>query len=69
MQKNPSIESTSNFNELRWDSTKCGTGISFENNKALVFLKEQAYVFRSVVTSSGFTSGIHYWEIIAENRT
>ena len=69
MQKNPSIESSSNSNELRWDSTKCGTGISFENNKALVFLKEQAYVFRSVTTTFGFTSGVHYWEIVADSRT
>ena len=55
--------------ELKWDSNKCGTGISFENNKALVFLKEQAYVFRSVITSFGFTSGIQSWEIVADNRT
>ncbi len=68
--KNLSIDSSSsNTNELRWDSTKCGTGIAFENNKTLVFLKEQSYVFRSVVTSTGFTSGVHYWEILADNKT
>jgi hypothetical protein len=68
----PAIEVTSTSNtssELKWDDTKCGTGISFENNKTLVFLKEQAYVFRSVITSFGFTSGVHYWEIVADGRT
>jgi E3 ubiquitin-protein ligase NRDP1 len=55
--------------ELKWDRTKCGTGISFENNMSLVFLKEQAYVFRSVTTTFGFTSGVHYWEIVADSRT
>ncbi len=67
--KNSSVESASNSGELRWDSTKCGTGVVFENNKSLAFLKEQSYVFRSVITSFGFTGGIHYWEIIADNRT
>ncbi len=67
--KNLPIDNPSNTNELRWDSTKCGTGIAFENHKTLVFLKEQSYVFRSVVTSAGFTSGVHYWEIVADNKT
>lgn len=64
-----SIPSNSNNNDLKWDNIHYGTGVAFESNKTLVFLKEQSYVFRSVVTSTGFTSGIHYWEIIADNRT
>jgi hypothetical protein len=40
-----------------------------EQGNALVVLKEQAYVFRSVVTNYGFTEGVHYWEIIADSRT
>jgi hypothetical protein len=32
-------------------------------------LKEQSYVFRSAVSNIGFTGGINYWEIIADNRT
>lgn len=62
-------DNSSNSNELKWDNSKCGTGISFESNKTSVFLKEQSYVFRSVITTTGFTSGIHYWEIVADNRT
>lgn len=34
-----------------------------------MFLKEQAYVFRSAVANIGFSSGINYWEIIADVRT
>ena len=33
------------------------------------FLKEQSYLFRSVLANTGFTGGIHYWEILADNRT
>ena len=32
-------------------------------------MKEQSYVFRSAVSNIGFTSGINYWEIIADSRT
>ncbi len=32
-------------------------------------LKEAAYVFRTAVGASGFTSGMHYWEIIPDPRT
>jgi hypothetical protein len=62
-------ESSSNNNEIKWDSTKCGTGVVFENNKTLAFLKEQSYVFRSVTTINGFMGGVHYWEIVADNKT
>lgn len=34
-----------------------------------VFLKEQAYLFRTAIANVGFTSGVHYWEIIADGRT
>jgi len=67
--KNLLVDAPLNNNELKWDNIRCGTGISFETNKTLVFLKEQSYVFRSVITSTGFSSGIHYWEIVADNRT
>jgi hypothetical protein len=69
LSKSSSLEASSASGELKWDSTKCGTLITFENNKSLVFLREQSYVFRSVITSYGFTSGIHYWEIVADSRT
>ena len=54
---------------LSWDNKKYGTGILFSENNTQVFLKEQAYVFRSVVANIGFTCGVNYWEIIADART
>ena len=34
-----------------------------------VFLKEDKYVFRSVIANTSFTEGIHYWEIVADARS
>ena len=43
--------------------------VIFTGDNTAVFLKEQAYVFRSVVCTDGFTQGRHYWEIHADGRT
>lgn len=43
--------------------------MQFENGAQLVMLKEAAYVFRTAVGGSGFSSGQHYWEIIPDSRT
>lgn len=32
-------------------------------------LKEEQYVFRTVIGDTQFDSGLHYWEIIADART
>lgn len=34
-----------------------------------VFLKEDKYVFRSVIADTCYTQGIHYWEIVADARS
>lgn len=34
-----------------------------------VFLRESAYMFRTVIAKEPFMSGVHYWEIEADNRT
>jgi E3 ubiquitin-protein ligase NRDP1 len=54
---------------LTWDSSSFGTGIVLSEGNTHVFLKEQAYVFRTVVANYGFSSGINYWEIVADPRT
>ena len=54
---------------LCWDNAKCGSGISFSDNDTHVFLKEQSYVFRTVIANNGFDSGVNYWEIIADPKT
>lgn len=34
-----------------------------------VILTEEVYVFRSIVSGTGFTNGIHYWEISPDIST
>ena len=34
-----------------------------------VFLKEDTYLFRSVIADTAFDSGLHYWELVADSRT
>lgn len=54
---------------LCWDNTRCGTGVQFSDNDTHVFLKEQSYVFRTVIANIAFDSGVNYWEIIADPKT
>lgn len=54
---------------FKWDTTRQGQGIEVSSDKKAVFLKENAYMFRSIIGDTGFTGGVHYWEIIADNRT
>ena len=37
---------------FKWDANKCGQGIDITNGGFGVFLKEQAYVFRTVLADS-----------------
>ena len=54
---------------IAWDPTKTGGSIQLTENNALCFLKEQSYLFRTTIANYGFTSGVHYWEILADSRT
>lgn len=56
-------------NNLVWDPAKTGGGIAITENGVQCFLKEQAYLFRTTLANQGFTSGVHYWEILADSRT
>lgn len=62
---NPTVSSGGS----NWDPAKCGTGIELTEGNAMCFLKEQSYLFRTVLGVTGYTSGIHYWEIYADIRT
>lgn len=46
---------------LAWDPSKTGGGISITENGSQCFLKEQSYLFRTTLTTQGFTNGVHYW--------
>lgn len=54
---------------IAWDPTKTGGGIQLSEGGVHCFLKEQSYLFRTTIGNQGFTSGVHYWEILADNRT
>jgi len=54
---------------FRWDTEKMGTGMEVSFDKKNVFLKENAYVFRSIIGDTPFMNGCHYWEITADPRT
>lgn len=54
---------------LRWNQSNCGQGLKFEHGGQSVMLKEAAYVFRTAIGSTGFSSGQHYWEIVPDPRT
>lgn len=62
----PPVAATTN---LVWDPSKSGGGIAITENGSQCFLKEQAYLFRTTITNAGYTSGAHYWEILADGRT
>jgi E3 ubiquitin-protein ligase NRDP1 len=53
----------------KWDTTKIGHGIEVSADKKTVYLKENAYMFRSAISDTPMMGGIHYWEIIADPRT
>jgi len=72
----PNLNVSSNLNtydsgaiNFKWDTTRQGLGIEVSNDKKSVFLKENAYMFRSIIGDTGFYGGVHYWEIHADNRT
>jgi len=65
----PSIGSGGKVLSFRWDGARIGTGIEITNDKKTVFLKENAYMFRSVLSDTPMMEGIHYWEIHGDQRT
>jgi len=53
----------------KWDTVNIGQGVEVSPDRKSVYLKEAAYMFRTVIGDTGFMSGVHYWEIIADDRT
>ncbi|KAL4426893.1 hypothetical protein ABPG74_008817 [Tetrahymena malaccensis] len=63
----PFNQSQGQYN-LTWDPNCIGSQIQIKNEN-FVFLKEQAYIFRSALTKQGFSQGIHYWEIEPDDKS
>jgi E3 ubiquitin-protein ligase NRDP1 len=55
--------------KLWWDPKRKGDNLILSEENTHVLLKEDAYVFRTVVANVGFTNGVNYWEIVADERT
>lgn len=60
---------SSDLKNLCWDTSKFGANVIISENNTKAYLKEENYVFRTVTGNIGFTSGVNYWEIIADPRT
>ncbi|CAD8090661.1 unnamed protein product [Paramecium sonneborni] len=58
-----------NIPVFKWDRQRMGTGIVSSDGDTRIFLKEQAYMFRTAVATYGFEKGIGYWEIEADDKT
>lgn len=54
---------------MKWNKFNCGLNIELTMDNTAASLKEEAYVFRTVVVKEPFLSGRHYWEIHADPKT
>lgn len=63
------VDKSAVLDKFRWDKTRMGQGIEVSNNDKSVLLKENAYMFRTVISDVPMMSGIHYWELHADPTT
>ena len=59
----------SSITHFNWDPKFASDVIEISANNRVLYLKEEQYIFRSVIADKSFNEGIHYWEIIADGRT
>ena len=52
-----------------WDPNYASDIIEMRSMNRSLFLKEEQYLFRTVIANKSFDEGIHYWEIVADART
>jgi SPRY domain len=51
------------YHEITWDATRVGSGLILVNNHHLVAKLDSDDLWQSVFETTGFSSGIHYWDI------
>ena len=59
----------SSIESFAWDPNYASDVIQIGSQNRSVFLKEEAYLFRTVIANKSFNEGIHYWEIVADARS
>ena len=57
------------ISKFAWDPNFSSQSIEITAENRSIFLKEDTYLFRSVIADTGFESGNHYWELVADSRT
>ncbi len=54
---------------FKWDEDFIPPEVKVCPAKRSLYLKEDDYVFRTVLGKLGLMEGIHYWEIVADARS
>jgi hypothetical protein len=57
------------ISHFAWDPAYSSDVIKLTCLNRGIFLKEDKYVFRSVIADTSYSEGIHYWEIVADARS
>lgn len=52
-----------------WDPNYASDIIEMRSLNRQLFLKEEQYLFRTVIANKSFTEGVHYWEVVADAQT
>ena len=60
---------TNSITKFRWDPGCSSEAVELTAENRTTFLCEDTYLFRTVISDTGFEGGIHYWELIADSRT
>lgn len=55
--------------KFTWDPSFCSDIIERDPTNRSLYLKEEQYIFRSVLGNVAFEKGLNYWEIVADSRT
>lgn len=57
------------ISQFAWDPNYASDVIEISGGNRSVYLKEEQYIFRTVIGNKPFTEGTHYWEIVADARS